>query len=47
MGNTILTFLEKYYEYGAQDDIMEKGLTIRGYESAWLADLVAENQCYQ
>ena len=22
MGNTILAFLDKYYEYGAQDDIM-------------------------
>jgi hypothetical protein len=41
MGNTLLTFVDKYYEYDGERDIMDKGLTIGGYESAWLADLVA------
>ena len=41
MGNTIITFRDKYYEYGVSDDPMEKGLTIGGYDSAWLADMVA------
>ena len=30
------------YEYGGNEtDVEDKGLTIGGYESAWLADLVA------
>jgi hypothetical protein len=41
MGNTIITFRDKYYEYGVSDDPMERGLTIGGYDSAWLADMVA------
>ena len=41
MGATLLTFVDKYYEYDGSCDIEEKGLTIGGYESAWLADLVA------
>ena len=41
MGNTLLTFVDKYYEYGGEVNVEEKGLTIGGYESAWLADLVA------
>ena len=41
MGNTLLTFVDKYYEYGGEVNIEEKGLTIGGYESTWLADLVA------
>ena len=41
MSNTLLTFREKYYEYGETVDPSKKGLTIGGYESAWLADLVA------
>jgi hypothetical protein len=41
MGNTLVTFVDKYYEYGGEADVEEKGLTIGGYESAWLADLVA------
>ena len=41
MGNTLLTFVDKYYEYGGKVNIEEKGLTISGYESAWLVDLVA------
>ena len=41
MGNTLITFIDKYYEYGGAESINERGLTIGGYESAWLADLVA------
>ena len=41
MGHTLLTFQGEYYEHGADDDVEEKGLMIGGYESAWLADLVA------
>jgi hypothetical protein len=41
MGNTLLTFVDKYYEYDGEREIRDKGLTIGGYESAWLADLVA------
>ena len=41
MGNTLLTFVDKYYEYAGSKSIDERGLTIGGYESAWLADLVA------
>ena len=41
MGHTLLTFRGEYYEYGAQKEIDEKELMIGGYESAWLADLVA------
>ena len=40
MKNTIVCFREKYYEYGVEDDPMERSLTIGGYDSAWLADLV-------
>ena len=36
----MITFAGKYYEYGGSD-IESKGLTIGGYESAFLADLVA------
>jgi hypothetical protein len=40
MGNTLLTFVDKYYKYGGDLDVEDRGLTIGGYESAWLADLV-------
>jgi hypothetical protein len=40
MGNTLLTFVDKYYEHDSKHDIRDKGLTIGSYESAWLADLV-------
>ena len=40
MCSTVLTFRDKYYEYDGDMDPEEKGLTIGGYESAWLADLV-------
>jgi hypothetical protein len=39
MGNTLLTFVNKYYEYSSNLDVEDRGLTIGGYESAWLADL--------
>ena len=40
MSSTLLILEEKYYEYG--DKVIEtKGLAIGGYESAFLADLVA------
>jgi hypothetical protein len=39
MGNTLLTFVDKYYEYGGDLDVEDRGLTIGGYKSAWLADL--------
>jgi hypothetical protein len=40
MGNTLLTVVDKYYEYGGNLDVEDtRGLTIRGYESAWLAEL--------
>jgi hypothetical protein len=39
MMNTILTFVNKYYLYDGDCLTEMKGLTIGGYESAWLADL--------
>ena len=41
MGNTLFTFVDKYYEYGGEDNVEEHGLMIGGYELAWLVDLVA------
>jgi hypothetical protein len=42
MVNTLINFQDTYYEYrGNETDVEDKGLTIGGYESAWLADLVA------
>ncbi len=41
MGNTIVSFREKYYEYGVDPDPDRRGLTIGGFESAFLADLEA------
>ena len=40
MKSNILTFRDKYYEYGRSEDKENKGLAIGGYESAFLADLV-------
>ena len=40
MCNTLISFEDQYYEYDGGKDPEEKGLTIGGYESAWLADLV-------
>ena len=41
MGHTLITFRGKYFEYRSDEDLDSKGLTIGGFESAWLADLVA------
>jgi hypothetical protein len=41
MGNTIVSFQDKYYEYGVDSDPDRQGLTISGFESAFLADLKA------
>lgn len=41
MNNTLISFQDKYYEYDGGRNLNNKGLTIGGYESAWLADLVA------
>ena len=40
MSSTLLNFQDKYYEYG-DEGLETKGLAIGGYESAFLADLVA------
>jgi hypothetical protein len=34
MGNTLLSFVDKYYEYDSKREIQVKGLTIGGYELA-------------
>ena len=41
MGNTIITFRDKYYEYGVDPNPDRRGLTIGGFESAFLANLEA------
>jgi hypothetical protein len=41
MENTLLTFQDQYSIYDGDQSLDEKGLTIGGYESVWLADLVA------
>jgi hypothetical protein len=41
MGNTISSFLDKYYKYGVDPDPDKRGLTIGGFESAFLANLEA------
>jgi hypothetical protein len=41
MGNTLLTFVDKYYKYDGKREIQDKGPTIRGYKLAWLTNLVA------
>jgi hypothetical protein len=39
-GNTLITpFEDKYFEYDGDRYVNDKGLTIGGYESAWLTDL--------
>jgi len=40
MGNTFLTFGDKYYKYNGNVDTEQRCLTIGRFESAWLADLV-------
>jgi hypothetical protein len=41
IGNTTVTFCDKYYEYGLDPDPDRQGLMIGGFESAFLADLEA------
>jgi hypothetical protein len=41
MGNTIVSFRDKFYEYGVDPNPDHQGLTIGGFESAFLADLEA------
>jgi hypothetical protein len=41
MGNEIVSFLDKYYKYGVEPDPDRRGLTIGGFESAFLANLEA------
>ena len=40
MASTLFSFQGQYYEYDGDQDPDERGLTIGGFESAWLADLV-------
>ena len=39
MENTLLTFQDQVYRYGVDEDPMMRGLTIGGYDSAWVADI--------
>ena len=41
MGNTIVSFQDVYYKYGVDPNTGCHGLTIGGFESAFLADLKA------
>ena len=41
MSTTFIQFSDQYWLYGGGMTVDEKGLTIGGFESAWLADLVA------
>ena len=41
MSTTFIHFKNKYYLYSGGLSVNKKGLTTGGYESAWLADLVA------
>jgi hypothetical protein len=41
-GNTLLTFIDKYYKYDSKQDIQDKGLTIGSYKSA-VTPFVLEN----
>ena len=45
MGNTLLNFGNKYYEYDGARDIEEKGLTIGRYESAWFVGSQQKQTC--
>ena len=40
MGATIVQFRNEYWEYGGDAAVKDKGLTIGGFESAWIADVV-------
>jgi hypothetical protein len=39
MSTTLLSFKDKYYMYNGDKKVEERGFTIGGYESTWLADL--------
>jgi hypothetical protein len=39
MNTTLIQFCGVYYLYDGDKDVMDRGLTIGGYESAWLADM--------
>ena len=41
MSNTLITFINKYYEYGGDTEGNNRRLNIEGFESAWLANVVA------
>mmetsp|Transcript_5125 Transcript_5125/g.11175 ORF Transcript_5125/g.11175 Transcript_5125/m.11175 type:complete len:173 (+) Transcript_5125:426-944(+) len=41
ISSTMITFQDRYYECGGNEEEEDKGLMIGGYEPAWLADLVA------
>ena len=43
MANCLIHFGADYFQYGKEEDFLKRVLTIGGYDSAWLADLVA---CY-
>ena len=40
IGNTLVMFGEKDYEYDVYNNSMDRTLTIGGYNSAWNADLI-------
>jgi hypothetical protein len=44
MANVLFQFGDKYFEYAGNKAVLDKGLTIGDYESAWLADLVATSR---
>jgi hypothetical protein len=39
MNTTLIQFCRVYYLYDVDKEVEDKGLTISGYKSAWLADL--------
>ena len=41
MSSTLLTFRDKYFEYGGDRNIDKRGLAIGRYELAFLANLAA------
>jgi hypothetical protein len=43
ISNCLITFRDKYYQYGTESNPVMRALSIGGFDSAWYADLVA---CY-
>ena len=41
MSNCLINFGPEYFQYGKEKNCSQRVLTIGGYDSAWLADLVA------